>query len=53
MSKEHVLRLFIIQLRGSLVIPQNRQNSQGFLYQIYIYRIKDSNDFKLPKEYFF
>ena len=41
---------FMMQLWGSLVILQNRQNSLRFLYQISIYtRIKVSNDFK----YFF
>ena len=54
MPKEYFLRRFIKQLWGSLVILQNRQNSLGFLYLISIYtRIKDSNDFKLPKGYIF
>ena len=48
-------RIFIIQLWGSLVILQNHQNSLGFIYLISIYytRMKDSNDFKFPKGYFF
>ena len=54
MPKEYFLRIFIIQLWNSLVILKNRQNSLGFLYLISIYaRIKDLNDFKFPKEYFF